>query len=376
MNAFVNIEHSYSAPEMELDTVEIEVTSQNDVVIEDDGLVVVRNEVVETEMDVETVNHENLESVGPAVVEDEKTVKRGKRVQPDCKTCPACSRKVKAMKNHLHQYHKFDETTRKFYHSFLRTQKCRRVFQCDICVLRFTNDRRHRLQHPGHTAIRIQRPSRNENFPAALKCGTSRVQLTTAAKQAIEKFVAFEKEKSVKDQLPKNYEQILRTVAAHTRNFREHQRLRSALTKLKESGGLQYQTIVTYSFIVTKFVEYMRCYNKKELGMDHHAYLRILKDVRTEFGKLGAATASLEKSKRLERVPTIEAMRTMARRAEELLQENLESKSLTYKENVSLCFFLLQSIHNVRPGPLLSLTTAELESMSEELRRSTDHKTG
>merc|ERR1712150_127390 len=93
----------------------------------------------------------------------------GRTKQDTLQECILCNRTVKHIRSHLVQSHQlslYDEK-RQFILSFYRTKKVNiAVYQCNQCIIRFTNKRR---DHKGHSIVELKNKASFSEFPPCIK---------------------------------------------------------------------------------------------------------------------------------------------------------------------------------------------------------------
>ena len=285
--------------------------------------------------------------------------------------CLLCRKMCFAMRNHLMKVHKVEMGPRKFLISFYRTRDVKiPVYQCNTCVVRFTNPWR---DHKGHEVIRVRDTKIINTLPASIKGLISKgSDSSRKTKPVVDDYNEYHG-----DGIVNCTRRLLTELMTSTEHLQNPKAFRNFVLDWKNRNGYKAKTTVSHLTKIKKFLRFVSLYHSQLIRNKNLQWDAVQQEAREEYRKASAKEEKMTTIRLFEKVPSMKECQTMRRKVKEALNDNLEDDELTYKEAAAMIFFLLQSSLNIRPGPRLRMKTAEYKDMvSDTVYPSNDHKTG
>lgn len=294
-----------------------------------------------------------------------------RRKQLGAQECLLCGKHEMSMRDHLRCVHKLEEIVRRFLLSFYRTRNVKApVYQCNQCIVRYTNPWR---DHKGHDAIRIRDVQLTSSFPPAV-IGLLHKN-PVGSRKATEVIDTYDE--YIKEGINKTIRRLFTEMMAATNNFQNARNLRNFIYEWKAKNNYKSATILKHLSKIVKFVRYTTLYFPTMMSGKEMQWEAVNADVREEYTKSAARQQSLTSMVLFEKVPTLKETQEMRNKVIVLLNQDMINDSLSYRESLAFNFFLLQSSLNIRSGPLLSITVDDFKNMKPDtVYPQTNHKTG
>lgn len=306
-------------------------------------------------------------------VEQKRSKKRSKQFGPQL--CLLCRKPITLMRNHLN-VHKLDSQTRQFLLSFHRTKNVKiPVYQCNTCMVRFTNPWR---DHKGHEKVRIRDVKVTSTFPPSIKAIISKQpDGVRKSKVVIDEYDDYQKGGVVNNGISSTTRRMLTEAMSATDSLLNPKSFKNFVHEWKRNNGYKAKTVLNYLSRFMKFLRYVALYHQALIRNREFQWDAVNKEVRDEYTKASGKEQSLTTIRLFEKVPSMAEIQEMRRKVNECLSDDLEDNALSYMEAAAMNFFLKQSSLNIRPGPLLMIKSSDYKEMvSDMVYPNTDHKTG
>ena len=298
--------------------------------------------------------------------------------------CLVCVSKVSKMRDHLNK-HNLPPGVKEYLLDFYRTKHKKFIFECEQCMRRFVNNRKHRIDFKDHEIRKINKPADKRQLLHAVKTLCCEIGTTTkSGRRLIEDFVDHERTKMAITGMQE--ESFAKTINTTTQTHLAKLLYESQYTKYPEvlprfcekmTDRYNYKaaTVVLFLNQVKKLIIFISNYrNMYKCPKD--VWVDTISSVKKGFAAAQSKeTLVMQEEKNLQ-VPTVQELGKVLKEVVKVLTE--KKQELTYKEKLGLNFLLLQARLDIRPAPLLNLKPLDFKKVLRMGQKigTTKHKTG
>ena len=292
--------------------------------------------------------------------------KREKKVKTDDRVeCFVCHSEVNQIDRHLVQRHSdiFDERQRRFCLAFYRCRNAKTqrkvIYDCAKCFTRFASivTHKHVNKCDCSTVVKVPNPESRSSLPPEIRAAAKSNFLPSSRDLDVaERFVQFQTDISKCSGENRKWSldragivKLMAQMFNMTSSLRCPELLVKGCLEMKTAKNLKPQTMLNYLSIFKLFVDY--CYLNREIAKCDDGFDRMKAAnaaARKAFSPAAALNANQASEKMLSLVPSNEQVRLRYRQVLHILAKNMQQKTLSYRKQQALNFFLLQARINTR----------------------------
>ena len=292
--------------------------------------------------------------------------KREKKVKTDDRVeCFVCHSEVNRIDRHLVQRHSdiFGGRQRRFCLAFYRCRNAKTqrkfIYDCAKCFTRFASlvTHKHVNKCDCSTVVKVSNPESRSSLPAEIRAAAKSNFLPSSRDLDVaERFVQFQTDISKCSGDNRKWcldragiVKLMAQMFNMTSSLRCPELLVKGCLEMKTAKNLKPQTMLNYLSIFKLFVDY--CYLNKEIAKCDDGFDRMkaaISAARKAFSPTAALNANQASEKKLSLVPSNEQVRLRYRQVLDILATNMQQKTLSYRKQQALNFFLLQARINTR----------------------------
>ena len=292
--------------------------------------------------------------------------KREKKVKTDNRIeCFVGHSEVNRIDRHLVQRHSdiFDERQRRFCLAFYRCRNAKTqrkvIYDCAKCFTRFASivTHKHVNKCDCSTVVKVPNPESRSSLPPEIRAAAKSNFLPSSRDLDVaERFVQFQTDISKCSGENRKWAldragivKLMAQMFNMTSSLRCPELLVKGCLEMKTAKNLKPQTMLNYLSIFKLFVDH--CYLNKEIAKCDDGFDRMkaaIAAARKAFSPAAALNANQASEKMLSLVPSNEQVRIRYRQVLDILAKNMQQKTLSYRKQQALNFFLLQARINTR----------------------------
>ena len=257
----------------------------------------------------------------------------------------------------------FDERQRRFCLAFYRCRnaktKRKDIYDCAKCFTRFASlvTHKHVNKCDCSTVVKVSNPESRSSLPAEIRAAAKSNFLPSSRDLDVaERFVQFQTDISKCSGDNRKWSldragvvKLMAQMFNMTSSLRCPVLLVKGCLEMKTAKNLKPQTMLNYLSIFKLFVEF--CYLNKEIAKCDDGFDRMkaaITAARKAFSPAAALNANQASENMLSLVPSNEQVRLRYRQVLDILASNMQQKTLSYRKQQALDFFLLQARINTR----------------------------